>query len=138
MQNYPKPLPVPDNVSAEFWEAASRHRLLIQRCLDCDARQSFPQSCCRECLSENIEWLETKGTGKIYSFTIVHRAPSLAFEEDVPYTVALVELDEGVRMISNIVEVEPQEVRVGMPVEVTFDDVGPTISLPKFRPSDAS
>lgn len=134
MENYSKPAPIPDRVTGRYWEAAQQHKLLIQRCDNCGGYQTLPQSYCRRCLSENLEWTQARGTGKIYSFTIIQRAPSSAFEKDVPYTVALVELDEGARMMSNIVEIGPQDVRVGMPVEAVFDTISPTISLPKFRP----
>ena len=138
MAEYMKPVPTPDHVSGIFWEAAKQHRLTIQRCRDCGEYQFFPQSYCRKCLSENIDWIEASGKGEVYSYTIVHRPPSLTFEEDVPYTVALVELNEGVRLMSNIVEIEPEEVCVGMPVELVFDDISPMISLPKFRPVKVS
>jgi uncharacterized OB-fold protein len=134
MAEYNKPVPMPDHVTKKFWDAAKHHKLLIQTCLDCRARQSFPQPYCRGCLSENIEWSEASGKGKIYSYTIIHRPPSSRFQADVPYTVALVELDEGVRMMSNIIDIKPEDVYVGMAVEVVFDDITPTISLPKFRP----
>lgn len=138
MAEYRKPVPTPDHVTGEFWDAARNHELLVQHCRDCGAYQVLPQSCCRSCLSDRIEWVEATGKGTIYSYTVVHRPPSRKFEEDVPYTVALVELDEGVRMMSNIVEIEPQDVRVGMEVEVVFEEIGPGISLPKFRPGKAS
>jgi uncharacterized OB-fold protein len=138
MTEYRKPIPTPDRVTEEFWDAARRHELLIQRCRDCGASQFLPQSCCRACLSQRIQWVAASGKGKIYSYTIVHRPPTPKFQEDVPYAVALVELDEGVRMMSNIVGIGPQDVRVGMAVEVVFEGISPTISLPKFRPSEAS
>ena len=134
MAEYLKPVPIPDHVTGKFWEAAKQHKLLIQRCLECGVRQSLPQPYCRCCLSENIEWSEASGRGRIYSYTITHRPPSLTFEEEVPYTVALVELEEGVRLMSNIVDIKPENVNVGMTVEVVFDDISPTISLPRFRP----
>ena len=85
-----------------------------------------------------MEWLEASGKGVIYTYTVVHRPPTQTFDEDVPYTVALVELDEGVRMMSTIIGIEPQDVRVNMRVEVVFEEISPTISLPRFRPVKAS
>jgi uncharacterized OB-fold protein len=134
MTEYKKPVPIPDNVTTEFWDAAKERRLLFQRCRDCGARQSFPQAFCRGCLSENLEWNEASGKGRIYSYTVVHRPPTAAFQEDVPYTVALVQLEEGVRMMGSIVGIEPDDVRVDMPVSVVFDDITPAIALPRFRP----
>ena len=138
MGEYVKPVPRPDALTREFWDAARKHRLMIQHCRECGLHQFLPQSCCRGCLSEQIEWVETRGKGRIYSYTIIHRPPTRKFQEDVPYTVALVELDEGVRMMSNIVGIDPEGVRVGMAVEVVFEEISPEISLPKFRPAEAS
>lgn len=135
MTEHSKPIPVPDLVTAKFWEAAREHKLLLQRCGDCGAFQFFPQSLCRGCLSQRLNWIEASGRGTIYSYTIVHRAPSAAFERDIPYVVALVELDEGVRMMSNVVGCVPQEVSIGMEVEVLFDHVTDEIAIPKFRPA---
>ena len=81
--------------------------------------------------------MEAKGKGRIYSYTIIHRPPTQKFQGDVPYTVALVELDEGVRMMTNVVGIDPRQVHVDMPVEVVFEDISPEISLPKFRPTEA-
>ncbi len=137
MSPYEKPVPQPDPVTAPFWQAAKQGRLLLQRCPKCGAHQFYPQSCCRRCLSEDLLWVDAKGKGVVYTYTIVHRAPSRPFEPDVPYTVALVDLAEGCRMISNIVGASPEAVRVGMPVEVVFEEITPEISLPKFRPVPA-
>lgn len=138
MTEYRKPAPIPDHVTGEFWEAAKQHGLLIQRCQDCGANQFFPQSSCRKCLSDRMEWLEASGKGVIYTYTIVHRPPTQTFDEDVPYTVALVELEEGVRMMSTIIGIKPQDVRVNMPVEIVFEEISTTISLPRFRPIETS
>ncbi len=129
-----RPIPVPDAVTRPFWEAAKQGRLLIQRCVACGSWQFFPQASCRRCWSQRLEWVEARGRGTVYAYTVIHRAPSRGFEADLPYTVALVDLEEGVRMMSNIVEADPEEVRVGMPVEVVFEAVTPEISLPRFRP----
>ncbi len=127
-------IPTPDPTTKAYWDAAARHELLIQRCEDCGAYQFLAQFCCRACLSERVEWVQAGGRGEIYSFTVVDRAPTPKFEAQVPYTVALVELAEGVRMMSNVVEIEPRAVRVGMAVEVVFEDLAPGIALPQFRP----
>ena len=135
MSEYTKPIPFPDGVTEKFWAAArERETLLIQKCGACGALQFLPQALCRGCLGEDLEWIEASGRGKVYSYTVVHRAPTASFGEDVPYVVALIELEEGVRMMSNIVDIDPEAVRVDMPVEVVFDKITPAISLPKFRP----
>ena len=138
MEKYEKPVPEPDRVTGPFWEGAKQNKLLIQHCPDCGAHQFYPQANCRKCLSDHLDWVESKGTGSVYSYTIVHRPPGSAFEPDVPYTVALVDLSEGCRMLSNVVDVNPQDVRVGMSVEVVFEEITPEISLPKFRPIQGS
>jgi len=134
MTEYGKPIPFPDNVTSTFWEATKDNKLLIQQCDDCGARQFFPQSYCRNCLAENLGWIEATGRGKVYTYTIVNRPPTVRFQEDVPYVVALIELEEGVRMMSNVVGIDPEAVRIDMPVEVVFDEITPAISLPKFKP----
>ena len=134
METYGKPVPEPDRVTAPFWEAARRNRLIVQRCPDCGTHQFYPQAWCRQCWSDRLEWVDAEGKGTVYSFTAIHRAPSRSFEQDVPYTVALVDLDEGCRMITNIVGVRPEDVHVGMRVEAVFEAITPEISLPKFRP----
>ena len=134
MEKYEKPVPEPDPATRSFWEGAKQNKLLVQHCRDCGAYQFYPQAHCRGCLSDRLDWVESKGTGSVYSYSVVHRAPSSAFERDVPYTVALIDLPEGCRMLSNVVDVDPQDVRIGMQVEVVFEEITPDISLPKFRP----
>jgi uncharacterized protein len=132
MAEYTRPLPVPDGDTKPYWDAAKEHRLVIQRCDDCQSAIFYPRSICPHCMSDRIQWTEASGRGVVYSFTVVRRAPA-QFAEDTPYVVALVDLAEGVRMMSNVVGCAPSAVRIGAPVEVTFDDVTPEISLPKFR-----
>ena len=89
---------------------------------------------CHRCLSKDLEWWKSTGRGTVYSYTIIHQVANESFASDVPYVYAIIELDEGVRMLSNIVNVEPQSVSVGMKVKVVFDDVTAEISIPKFAP----
>jgi uncharacterized OB-fold protein len=131
---YKKPLPVPSELSAPFWEACRRHELVIQRCQNCKAFRCPPAVLCPECLSEKVEWKKVSGRGKVFSFVVFRRVYHPAFETDLPYTVALVELEEGARLVSNIVGCPPEQVVCDMPVEVIFDDVTPEVTLPKFRP----
>jgi hypothetical protein len=131
-----RPLPSLDGeVDRIFWEAASEGRLLIQECPDCGERQFFPRSWCHYCGSDGVAWIESAGTGHVHAHTVIRRVTELpAFADEVPYVVAYVELDEGVRMCTNVVGCDPASVEHGMPVEVTFEDVDGSISLPKFRP----
>jgi uncharacterized OB-fold protein len=132
MAEYTRPLPVPDGDTRPFWDAAKQHRLVLQRCLDCEKAIFYPRAVCPHCMSDRIVWFDATGRGTIYSFTVIHRAPA-QFADGVPYVVALIDLAEGVRMMSNVVDCPPSDVRIGAEVEVVFDDVTPDISLPKFR-----
>lgn len=135
MTEYTKPLPKPDPVTAPFWDSVNRGALEVQRCDDCASFVFYPRAICPSCGSRRLTWTPVSGRGRIYSLTIVHRPTSNAFKADSPYVVALVELEEGCRMMSNIIEVEPDpaHVRIGMPVEVVYDRVTGDVTLPKFR-----
>jgi len=130
-----RPIPIPDLDSAAYWEAARRHELVLQRCRSCDRFRFYPRSHCPYCFSGSFAWQSASGRGTVYSFTIIHRAPSPGFEAKVPYVLALIDLSEGVRMMSNITECDPNDVEIGMPVEIAFEDLSDTISLPQFRPA---
>jgi len=131
-----KPLPVADPVTAPFWESVKAHAMQLQRCNGCGQFIFYPRGVCPRCFSDDLAWQPVAGTGAVHAFTIVHRHPSPAFNDEVPYVVALVELDEGVRMLSNLVGIEPDpaRVKVGLPVEVVYDDATDEVTLPKFRP----
>lgn len=131
---YRKPLPLADADSQEFWAGCKRHELLIQRCTRCHTFRHPPGLVCSKCLSTDYEWVKASGKGEVYTFIIVRTAVHPAFEADVPYVVAVIQLDEGVRMTSNIIGCKPEDVKIGMKVQVTFDDVTPEDSLPKFKP----
>jgi len=136
MSNYDKPLPYITEEAEPFWEACRQHKLIIQRCKDCGHVQFYPRVVCTKCWSDSLEWIETAGKGVIYSFTVVQRAPSPGFRPDVPYVIAIIDLDEGVRLMSNVIRCKPEDVRIDMPVIVEFDDVTEEVSLPKFRPAE--
>jgi uncharacterized protein len=129
-----KPIPVPTLETAPYWEGSRQHQLRIQRCANCHQYQFFPRIYCSKCFSEQVEWVNASGRAKILSFTVVRRPVSPAFANEVPYIVALVTLEEGPQMMTNIVGCPPEEVATGMPVEVIFEDWSDTISIPKFRP----
>ena len=129
-----KPLPVPNAETAPFWDAAAAGQLVVQRCGRCSHAQLYPRLYCVRCHAQDLAWDDATGAATVHSFTIVRRAPSAAFNDDVPYVVALVDLDEGPRLMTNIIGCGPEDVRIGMPVEVSFDHVGDDIALPKFVP----
>ena len=129
-----KPVPRPAPESEPYWKAAHEHRLEVPQCDDCSHHWFPPSRTCPNCLSPNFHWQQVSGRGKVFSFVIYDRVYHPSFAEDVPYVVALVELDEGPRMISNVIGIPPEDVRCEMPVEVVFDDVTESATVPKFRP----
>jgi len=133
-----KPLPAITSEAKPFWDAAAQNQLVMQRCRECRAWVWTPRPLCNECGSEQLEWTPMTGTGEVYSFTVIRqvvgRAASKAFEPDIPYVVAWVDLDEGPRVITNIVGCAAEEVRLGMKVSVVFEQASPAIWLPKFKP----
>ncbi len=135
MADYKKPLPRPTAASLPFWEAAKRHELQIQSCSNCGAPIFYPREVCPECLSADLQWIKVSGKGAVYSYTIAQAPTHPAFADDVPYVIAIVELAEGPHLTTNITGCKPEEVRVGMPVAATFDDVTPEMTLVKFRPA---
>lgn len=134
-KRYAKPLPHIDEESRSFWEALQRHELYIQKCRDCGDLRYHPRALCTNCLSSRTEWVRSKERGKIYTFTVTNQNQAAGFRESLPYVMAWVELDEGVKMLTNIVDCPPQEVKIGMPVEAVFEDVTPEVTLVKFRPA---
>ena len=129
------PLPRPYQDTAEYWAAAREHRFVIQRCNSCGEHQFYPLGVCSNCLSSELEWREASGNGTIYSYSVNHRAPHPGFADDLPFVLAIVELEEGPRMMTNIVVSDPDSVTIGMAVTVTFDDVTDQVTLPKFTPA---
>jgi len=128
-------LPVPDADTAPFWSGCAEHRLLLQRCDGCSNLRFPPAPVCHRCRSWEFSWQQHDGAGRVHAWVTVHHPipPSIAAE--VPYVSALIELDAGVLMPARLVDVEPDAVTAGMPVEVAFKDVADGISLPVFRPA---
>jgi len=129
-----KPLPAPDADTAAFWAGMREGRLLLQHCLACGHVQYYQQGICRVCGSDRLEHRAASGRGVVYSYSVVHRAPGPAFKADTPYAVLLVELGEGPRMVSSLVDSDPAAVTIGMAVELVFDAVTDQVTLPRFRP----
>ncbi|MBI4641644.1 MAG: Zn-ribbon domain-containing OB-fold protein [Candidatus Tectomicrobia bacterium] len=134
MGEYRKPLPTPDLDSQLFWEGCRRHELILKECLNCGAHRFVSRLLCPHCHSEETRWVKANGKGEVYTYTVMHQPYHPAFAPDLPYVVAMIELEEGVKLISNVIGCRPQEVKVGMKVEVVFDDVTDEVTLPKFRP----
>lgn len=131
--NNRKPVPEPDEVSRPFFEGATQRQLMIQRCEACRAAVHPGSAVCPECLAESPPWEVASGKGRIHTFGIMHQRYHPGFADEIPYVVAVIELDEGLRINSNIVGTDPHRVQVGDPVGVVFDQVAEGIWLPKFR-----
>lgn len=132
---YSKPLPRIDEESKGFWEACQRRELVLQRCGRCGTLRHYPRALCPSCLSDAVEWLRASGRGTIYTFTVTHQNQAAGFRDALPYVLAYVELEEGVRLLTNIVDCAPDAVRIDMPVEAVFEDATPAVTLVKFRPA---
>ena len=129
-----KPLPAITEDGAPYWAACREGKLAVQQCSVCGHRRFPPSVVCPKCLAFEHVWTPLAGRGTIYSFIIVHRPQHPGFSNDAPYNVAIVELDEGIRMHTNVVGCANEDLRIGMPVEVVFEKRDDEITLPKFRP----
>jgi uncharacterized OB-fold protein len=132
-----RPLPQVDQETAFFWAATKQHRLEMLYCLDCDRFVHHPQPVCPGCLSSKMAPRELSGRGTVYTFTITEQAFHPFWADRLPYVLAVIDLAEqpGLRFLSELVDVDPEEAVVGMPVEVVWDDVDDEITIPLFRPA---
>jgi uncharacterized protein len=135
-----KPVPIPDEDSLPFFNGARRGVLLLRRCCACATFMSPTGGIgtplrprCVSCFSAELEWARASGRGTLYSFALMHQVYDPAFADEVPYNIAVVELDEGVRMTTNVVGCAHDELSIGMPLEVTFEHVSEEVAIPKFR-----
>lgn len=119
-----KPLPRPNEETRAFWEACDRGELLFQECAACGHRQFYPRRLCQACHAADPAWKQASGRGRVYTFTVVNRAPLPAFKADSPYVLALIDLEEGPRMMMNVINCDPDAVHIDMPVRVTFERRG--------------
>lgn len=133
-----KPLPTPDADSQAYWDGLQQGRLLLQHCGACGHVQFCQQAICRRCAGTELLHRPASGRGTVHSFSVVHRAPGPAFKQDTPYAVLLVELEEGPRMISSLVDADPMSVDFGMAVELVCEEVNSRITLPRFRPATST
>ena len=131
-------LPTPDDSTREFWAATRDGRLLIKRCGDCGKAHHYPRPFCPACWSENVSWEQASGRATLYTYSIVRVNDLPPFPARVPYVAAIVELDEGPRLMTNVVDCDFDDLRIGMPLEVTFREETDEITLAVFRPARAS
>ena len=132
MEQTALPLPVANADSKPYWDAARERRLVIRKCNSCGQLHFMPRHLCPACWSDQLEWVDATGAGSVHSFTIIRRASDPAFAPLVPYAVALIDLDEGPRMMANIVGANALEVAIGDRVQVSFEDRGTGAMLPQF------
>lgn len=119
-----KPVPVANADSRPFWEACNRRELTYQACRGCGHVQFYPRAQCTACQSADLQWKVASGLGTVYTATVNHRAPTAAFKAEAPYVIALIDLDEGFRMMMNVINCEPASVGIGMRVKITFEARG--------------
>lgn len=137
VREIPKPLPEITPITQPFWEAAAKRKLVMQRCGDCQSWVWCPRPACVECGSEKLLWTPVSGRGKVFAFTVIREVVGRAlrgFAKDIPYVTAWIDLEEGPRICSNVVQCPIDKVAIGMEVEVIFEEAGPGIALPKFKP----
>jgi uncharacterized OB-fold protein len=129
------PPPMADATTLPWWQAAAEHRLVVQRCTSCEHTRLPPAPICSECRSTDSDWKEVSGQGEVYTYTLVHRP--MAADQKLPYVIAVIALENagGLRIISNIVGVDPEAVAIGMPVELVWEDMSEDLAIPRFRPA---
>ncbi len=133
---YHKPLPKTTKEDRPFWEGVKQRRFLLPRCTQCGHTWFPPYQNCQRCLSFDREWKEASGRGHVFGFIEMQQPYIPSFKDELPYNVALIELEEGPKMYSNIVGIPNDQIRVGMAVEVVFEDANEEFAIPKFRPRE--
>ena len=128
-------LPTIDEDTAPWWDAAREGRLLLRSCNACGTVHHYPRPFCPECWSEDVTWIEASGRATVYTHSTVYVNDLPPFGEQVPYIAVVVDLEEGPRMMTRVVECDPADVEVGMPLEVAFWEVTDEVTLPVFRPA---
>jgi uncharacterized OB-fold protein len=134
MSTLPVPAPLVTPANERFWAATAQNRFELQRCTACDTVVWFPQRRCPECWTESLDTFDAAGTGTVYSFTVVRRGNG-DWRDAAPFVLAYVELDEGPRVLTNIVDCDPDDVHIDMPVTLVWHDTGENSSLYRFRPA---
>ena len=129
-----KPLPLPTHVTRPFWDALREHKVRLQRCNDCQRLIHYPRSRCPHCLGENLGWQDLSGAAKLYTYTIARRPTAPQFQDEVPQMIAVVELDEGPRLTTTLVNVDEGAIKVGMTLRPVFDDQ-PDVTLLRYEPA---
>jgi len=134
MADYTKPLPIIGEPNREFWDGCKAGEIRLQRCEDCGRFRYPPSPLCRQCLSLKSSWVKSKGTGTVFSYVVYHQAFHKGFQEEIPYIVALIDLEEGVRLVSRIKNCPIEAVSIGMKVSAIFEPATDELTLPFFEP----
>lgn len=129
-----KQLPIITTSDRAFWEGAKQHELMAYKCLNCGTFY-YPAIHCVSCNDPKMGWVKVTGKGNVYTFVIYHRMFHPGWKDDIPYNVAWIKLEEGPLLMSNIVDCKNEDIEIGMPVEVVFEEVSEEVTLPKFRPA---
>lgn len=135
MSDLPTPKPDITPETEEFWDATTDRELLLRRCPDCKTVYHYPRTLCPNCLNDDTEWIEASGNGVVYSYTVIRQTRG-EYSDSTPYILAYVELEEGPRIMTNIVSCDPDDVTVGQKVTVIFDDVDEDVALYRFTPQE--
>jgi hypothetical protein len=135
MSEYKKPVPSITPEMQPFFAAAKRHELVVQRCTRCGTHRFPAREICSNCLSRDVQWVPVSGAGEVFSYNVMHQVYHPGFADEVPYGVVVVKLKEGAKLTSNLVGVAPHAIRIGMPVQVVFEDITDDVTLPKFAPA---
>lgn len=130
-----RPLPVVDTATEPYWSALREKRFTLPKCADCGKHHFYPREICPYCTSDKIEWVPASGKGTVYSFTIARRPSHPAFAEQAPLAIALVDLAEGPRLMTSLTGIKVEDVKIGMPVTVEFEEASPEVTVAKFRPA---
>ncbi len=128
------PPPLADAITLPWWQAAAEHRLVVQRCTSCAHTRHPPAPVCPECRSADSDWKQVSGRGEVYTYTLAHRP--IAAGQKFPYVIAVIALEDagGMRIISNLVDVNHDALEIGLPVELVWEDMSADLAIPRFRP----
>lgn len=138
MSEYKKLLPAITTLNAPYWDGLKRRELKMPKCNDCGKIWYPPSPFCPSCWSREFSWQQLSGRGKVSSWVVFHQAYFSSYKDDIPYNVAEVELEEGPRLLTNLVGIENEDIAMGLPVEIVYDDVTEDVTLAKFQPATKS
>jgi uncharacterized protein len=134
-EEYLKPVPSPTRDTQPYWDGLNRGKLLIQKCGGCGKLRHYPRPLCDSCYSFEVEWVEASGRGTLHSWTVTHHPFNMGFKRELPYALATVDLAEGVRLQAQLRDIPHEAIRVGLPVQIRFEQPKEGLTLPFFVPA---